>query len=267
MKVKMPQYDGDGTLSILVHAPAKVGKSTFASTAPSPVLVLDAEGGWRFIRKAGFTGDAIRKKFWDPSKTPPPRYDGTWNVCIVTVRKWQTILLVNQWLQRGQHDFRSIILDSITEVQRRCKANLVGDEQMRIQDWGTLLNQMDGVIRGFRDIVLLPDSSVRCVVFIAETGMDAGKWRPAMQGQIRRSLPYWVDICGFLFTEVEQDANGQNTGIIRKLLISPHQQYECGERVQGILGSVVTGPNISNMLSDIFGSPDIQECITERNST
>ena len=45
----------ENSLSVLIHAAAKVGKSTLSSTAPPPILVLDVEGSWKFIREAGFT--------------------------------------------------------------------------------------------------------------------------------------------------------------------------------------------------------------------
>ena len=72
----------DASLSILVHGASKTGKSTLTSTAPLPICVLDAEGGWRFISEAGFqSGKPLRRIPWDPNKTvQPPRYDGTWDV-------------------------------------------------------------------------------------------------------------------------------------------------------------------------------------------
>ena len=243
------------TLSMLVHAPSKVGKSTLYSTAPLPILVLDVEGSWKFIRSAGFKGTPLRKREWDPMQGPPPIPDGTWEVCVVNVRQWETLTQVYMWLTQAPYYFMSVIVDSVTEAQRKLKSNLRGLEQMRIQDWGDLLVRMDNWIRQMRDLVLIPGSPVRFVGFIAETEMKDGKWRPAMQGQIGRALPYWVDICGYLYTENESDANGQNTQKVKKLLImSDHPQFESGERVQGLLGDVVRQPNITEMMNTIFGT-------------
>lgn len=234
----------DAVLSILVHAPAKVGKSTFSWTAPTPTLIIDAEGGTKFLR--------ARKVYWDPFQGHPPVHDGTWDVCIVKVQKWQTIELVEQYLLQHKHSFTSLVVDSITELQRVCKSNLRGMDAMRIQDWGSLLAQMDNKIRGFRDLTLIDASPIRCVVFIAESKKIDGKWRPFMQGQIGTSLPYWVDVCGYLFVTTEQDENGQPTEQVRNLLISPHDEYEAGERVQGRLPGVVAKPNILDMLNQIY---------------
>jgi hypothetical protein len=249
------------TISILLHASSKIGKSTLTSTVPFPLCVLDAEGGWRFIKKRGFNGTPIRIKQWNPSLEEPPTYDGTWDVCHVTISTWQDILNAYVRLTQQPHQFRSIVLDSISELQRKCKSNLVGTEQMKIQDWGTLLNQMDSVIRGFRDLNLLP-GSVQCVVFIAETKFTNDKWRPYMQGQIGTTMPYWVDICGYLYAEAEvdpADPNGQATINVRKLLVGPHPQIESGERVQGALPGIVRDPDITEMMKAIFGP----ECLEE----
>jgi hypothetical protein len=157
----MTEFGPEERLSILVHGGSKLGKSTLTGTAPKPVLVLDAEGSWRFI--------PVRKVYWDPTQGGPPECDGTWDACIVSVREWGTVTLVYQWLSQYVTCFTSVVIDSITELQRRCKHNLKGSEAMKIADWGTLLSQMDGTIRGFRDLTLIPQLNVRCVVFVAET--------------------------------------------------------------------------------------------------
>lgn len=238
------ENDPEAVLSILVHAPSKVGKSTLSWTTPGPTLILDAEGGTKFLR--------ARKVYWNPLEGPPPEYNGSWDVCITKIHSWQTIELADAYLRQHAHGFVSLVLDSITEMQRVCKANLRGTEQMRIQDWGALLTQMDMKIRGFRDLTLITESPIKCVVLIAETKKVDGKWRPFMQGQIGTSLPYWVDICGYLFVDNELDENGQPTAQVRKLLISPHDDYETGERVQGRLPSIVDKPNILDMINTIY---------------
>lgn len=235
VQMPYPMYTVEQRLSMLIHAQSKKGKSTLSATAPRPVLVLDAEGSWRFI--------PARIKSWDPNIEAPPVWDGTWDVCIVTVNQWNTVNLVYQWLTQTQipMPFTSLVVDSITEIQRRCKKNLKGTEAMQIQDWGVLLAVMDDVIRGFRDLTLLATSSIRCVVFVAETRQNNdGRWVPYMQGQIATSLPYWVDICGYLYPDYEKDENNQPTREVRKLWIGPHGSIESGERVQGRLGYELT---------------------------
>ncbi len=242
----------DQVLSILIHGASKAGKSTLTSTAPTPILVIDAEGSWKFIRQAGFnSGVPLRKVTWDPIN-PPPRWDGTWDACYVAVANWGTMQRVFRWLTQTEHDFVSIILDSITELQRRLKTNIASDGIIKGYDgWGQLLVQMDGLIRGFRDLTIAP-GPVRCVVFIAETREENGKWRPYMQGQISVSLPYWVDICGYLYQTRANDENNNPTVKVVNLYVGTHPQFESGERVQGALPDNVVNPTIIGIIDTIY---------------
>lgn len=243
------------TLSILVHANSKVGKSTLAATCPFPICLFDAEGGTKFLAGSNVLAQRLGRPMvfvpWDPT-LPPPVYDGTWDAAVVTIRSWHDMQLASQWLVQGQHHFTSLVVDSITEIQRRAKQNLKGTEAMQIQDWGQLLAVMDGVIRGLRDLTIDPYNSIRVSMFIAETRQTDGKWRPYMQGQIGTSLPYWVDVCGYLYVDMAQDAEGQYTIPTRQLLVGPHPMYEAGERVQGLVGPVISNPDIYQMLEAIY---------------
>ena len=242
----------DQALSMLVHGPSKAGKSTLYYTGPLPLQVLYAEGSTKFITEQGFkSGNKIRKTYWNPLAGPPPRHDGTWEICVVQVTNWQIIDLAYQHLCVSPHDFKSVTLDSVTEVQRKCKANL-GVSAMQQQDWGKLLDAMDKLIRGLRDLTIVPGNALQVAVFIAETKMKDGKWRPYMQGAVETSLPYWVDICGYLYQEATADANGQATGKQVNMLCTNHPQYEAGERVQGRLPDVIAGPNITDILNVIY---------------
>jgi hypothetical protein len=240
-------------ISILIHGASKAGKSTVTSTAPLPLLVIDAEGSWKFIREQGFrSGIPLRKKTWDPLE-PPPRHDGTWDVAYVSIDSWESIQRVVGWLSSGQHDFVSIVLDSITELQRRLKTNISGDGVVKGYDgWGAVLARMDQLIRGIRDLTINAYQPVCCVIFIAETVERNGKWRPYMQGQIATSLPYWVDLCGYLYQSREADENGNMTRKVVNLFIGSHDQFESGERVQGLLPDNIINPNVSGMLDTIY---------------
>ena len=232
-------------LSLLVHAGSKVGKTTLASTAPKPILLLDAEGGSKFLPHS--------KTYWDPLTGPPPNWDGSWEICVVIVRQFDTLAHVYQWLVMHPHHFRSLCIDSITEVQRRCKEQLVGTSDMKQQNWGTLLTKMEQLIRQFRDLTLHPSNPLSAAVFIAETRQTNGKWIPYMQGQIATSLPYLMDVIGYLYvSDVPDEYDPLVVHKERQLLVVPHPQFEAGERVQGRLGDVVRQPDVSSMLTTVY---------------
>lgn len=253
------------TLSLLVHAHSKIGKTTLAATSPRPICILDAEGGSKFLSGspaiAAKLGRPLAIVPWDPTG-PPPTPDGTWDAAVVTVRSWQDVQLAWQWLSQGSHYFATLVVDSITEIQRRAKANLKGTEAMLIQDWGQLLTVMDTVIRGLRDLTIDTYNPIQVALFIAETRQTDGKWGPYMQGQISTALPYWMDIVGYLYVDQEPDENGQYTVPVRKLLVAPHPLYEAGERVQGLVGPVIENPDITAILDAVYPNYQPQETVT-----
>lgn len=232
-------------LSFLIHADSKIGKSWLADTAPAPRLCLDAEGGIDWTPSL--------KTEWDPTTQPPPVYDGTWETCVVRVKNFMTIEYVGQWLASGQHPFKSVSMDSVSEVQQRCIDAIAGADQMSTPNWGELLRKMTKLLREFRDYTLHPINSLEAVTIVAMSKQDQnGKWRPDAQGALFNKMPYYFDLIGYLFIQTMDDGTK-----LRRLLCSPHQMYEAGERLGGRLPEVVDNPNITKMLDMMYGAPQL----------
>lgn len=228
-------------INLIVFGGSKVGKSTLGDTTPAPRLVLDAEAGSRFTPS--------RKVRWDPASQKPPVPDGTWDTALVAVRSYRDVLRAYEWLASGQHPFRSVVLDSISEIQQRAVDDIAGSNVMQTQDWGTLLRNLSDLIRKFRDLVSHPTRPLDAIVVIAmaRQGSD-GTWKPFMQGQIATLMPYYVDVCSYLGVVPLEDGT-----TIRRLFVGTFPGFETGERVGGRLGTYVDGPNISTMLAAIRG--------------
>ena len=113
------------SLSILVHGASKVGKSWMGDSTPAPRLILDAEGGSRFTPS--------KKVVWDPLTEEPPKASEDWDTCIVYVKDYDTVLKAYDWLNQSNHPFKSVVLDSISEIQQRCVDSIAGVKAMRIQ--------------------------------------------------------------------------------------------------------------------------------------
>jgi hypothetical protein len=239
----------DRSLTIMVYGESKVGKSTFAVTAPYPRLMLDVEGGHRFL--------PINVKYWDPMREEPPQADGTWDTVVVQVRDYDVVMKTFQWLQSGKHQFKSLIIDSISELQVKCMDNIAGTEQMKMQQWGELLRHMGALLRDLRDLTMHPTQPLEAVVLtaMARKGQD-GVYRPYLQGQLAVQAPYFYDILGAI--TVEQVPNPdpmQPPYKVRRMYVERTPDYEAGERVQGRLGKIVEQENlgIERMLDMVFG--------------
>jgi hypothetical protein len=190
----------------------------------------------------------INRVLWDPFTGPPPVWDGTWDTCIVYVRDIRTVDIAYQWLVSGQHTFRSVIVDSISEIQKRAKDSIVGLGDMRQNDWGTLLTQQEALIRNLRDLTLHPIRPVQAFVLIAFTREMNGRSSPYVQGALAVTMPYFLDVIGYLYPQPMEDGS-----VLRRMLVSPHPQFEAGERVGGRLGAVVDKPNMERMLHTVYG--------------
>jgi hypothetical protein len=230
------------SLSVLVHADSKVGKSTLADTAPAPRLLIDSEMGARFLQS--------RKVTWNPMTEAPPIWDDSWDTCVVVCRDYTTFLKCYEWLNSGMHPFRSVIIDSVTELQVRVKDNIAPSGRLERDTWGDLLTHMERVIRQFRDLTEHPVRPIEALVLTAMTSLRDGKWRPYVQGALATKMPYFLDVIGYLYVDhIPSEDPTQPPSKIRRLLTSNSDMFEAGERVQGIIDQ----PNISTMLDYIYG--------------
>jgi hypothetical protein len=233
----------------MVYGESKVGKSTFAVTAPYPRLMLDVEGGHRFL--------PINVKYWDPIREEPPQADGTWDTVVVQVRDYDVVMKAFQWLQSGKHQFKSLIIDSISELQVKCMDNIAGTEQMKMQQWGDLLRPMGALLRDLRDLTMHPTQPLEAVVLtaMARKGQD-GVYRPYLQGQLAIQAPYFYDVLGAITVETVANPDPlQPAYKVRRMYVERTPEYEAGERVQGRLGKIVEQGDlgVERMLDMVFG--------------
>lgn len=229
----------DWGINMIVHGPSKSGKSWLGDTTPAPRLVLDAEAGSRFTPS--------KKIRWDPVSQSPPEPDGSWETALVAVRDFRTVQKSFEWLNAGVTPFKSVVIDSISEVQQRCVDDISGTNQMAQQDWGQLLRIVSDTLRKFRDLTTHPVTPMDAVVVIAMSRQRDGNWEPYVQGQLSVTMPYYFDLCTYLAPV----ANPETGEIVRRLFIGTFPGFVTGERVGGSLGTYIDNPNVSGMLTTI----------------
>lgn len=226
-------------LAILIHGDSGVGKSWLAGTAPPPTLILDLEGRARYLPAHIAPG----KVSWDPSQ-PPPQPDGTWSHCIVTATKFQTLELVYQWLQSGQTPFKSVVIDSLMEAQKRFIDGLAGTKTLEQQDWGDVLRTLERAVRDYRDLTIVESNGVQVVVLTVGTKTNpAGKLAPLLQGQLQLTLPFYMDAVGYLYPVHD------NGTVQRNLLVQPTQLVVAKDGTDSLGGPVIENPNLTELFS------------------
>lgn len=227
------------TLAAVVHGESGAGKSFFGGSTPVPRLILDAEGGSRYVK-------AHRRRVkWDPLSESPPEWDGSWDACVVPVLDWPTLSAAYQWLATGEHPFRTVIVDSLTEAQKRLVDDVAGTDQPTLQDWGTIGRHFEDMIRKLRDLTFHDKKPIEAVLLLCLSHLRDGETRPFLKGQIELNLPAFVDVVGYLYAEAQAGM------IVRRMLIEPANNIIAKDRTGALVerfGPIVTEANFSEWL-------------------
>lgn len=231
---------------MLIHGESKAGKSTVAASLPKPLLYLDVESAARFL--------PLRKIVWDP-RNPPPKVDkAVWDTCVVAVREWTDAVLALDWLKYHDHPFRSVSVDSISELQYRNIEATAGRDQVKIADWGQVLREVGGFVRDLRDLTMHPFHPLRAVCITSMSKVEGnGFIHPQLQGQLSGIITYLMDITAYLSVEV--GPGGVEKRVLRTRRLPG--RIEAGERVGGRILPLIELPVVSG---------DTQEEISRKNT-
>lgn len=168
-------------MCIAIYGAPGTGKTTLAAQAAlsdlgKPVLVIDAEGGSRAI--------AHMK-----------------DVYIADVKTWQEVVDVSNTVANTKNEFKTVVLDNMSEFQQMNLKRIVGNGLPQIQHYGQNTNEMLGFVRLWRDIAR--DSGLN-VIFIAWESPE----KDESTGIIKRDLgftpslakqfPGIIDLVGYL---------------------------------------------------------------------
>lgn len=235
------------SLSLLVHGKSKAGKSLLGVSGAIPRVLLDVESAAHLL--------PINAVIWDPM-FPPPEPDGTWDTAVVQVNTWDDAARALQALQSRPHPFKSLSLDSISELQNKCINKIAGEAQVKLQDWGTALRMMGGYCRQVRDLTKHPHNPLNSVVVTSMSRQDGDSkiWEPYLQGQMKAVLPYLFDVNAFLVKHDVLDGGAWVT--VRDLYteedpLSP-LKFTAGSRISGRIPNplrldVITGDTLEEV--------------------
>lgn len=149
--------------------------------------------------------------------------------------------------------YRTVVIDSITEVQKYCMYQLlsmdIGSSGVKLDvepqtaqfaEWGKNAEMIRLLIRSFRDLPMH-------VVFVAaeqEVEDDRKQLikRPALPGKLAKEIQGFLDVVGYLYGAVSDD------GMRRRLYLTPGRTWDAKSRTTWITGNYLDDPTMALLM-------------------
>ena len=261
-KMEMPEeYSETTRIKALIYGESGVGKTTLAGTSQDVpemknAINIDAESGHKVL---SYRGDIPRIRV--------SNYHGLANVFeffkkYVAARdanNTEVLIEMEAMARRVDKEtikepqiFNTLILDSLTELQKMCMYQILSidlnnqrldmtPESPEWQDWGQSYEMIQLLMRRFRDLDMN-------VIFVAGAQRDQDDrkrmvYQPMLPGKLSTGILYYVDHVGFMHT-----MKSETGGIIRRLYLSAAgSTYLAKNRFRNFKDSYMDDPTMAKL--------------------
>lgn len=221
----------------LVYADAGMGKTVLCASAPNPIIVSNESG------LLSLSPQNIARVYGENA----PGVSYNLNVAQVTTVNDLTEIL--DWLEKSNEakQFQTVCLDSISEIAEVVLNNAKRQVKDPRQAYGELIEKMESVIRGYRDLVGKHVYMTAKMEPTKDEMTGVVKYGPSMPGnKLQSKLPYFFDEVFRL--GVNKDAQGNS---FRFLQTQPDLQFVAKDR-SGALAAMEY-PHLASVFNKISG--------------
>lgn len=223
---------GDPTLKplvvMLVYGEGGVGKTTFASTAPNPIIA-DCENGAKYFGLRGI------------------------KVNVAQIEKWSDMREFLDYVKNEANKVETVVIDPIGELMDKLKKFMVatGDTKLVQKDGNPTMAGWGWLKKTFKDYLKVLRDSGKNVILIAhiEESKDEDRIvkRPKIETKISDDIVNMVDIVGYM-TVVQQEGETK-----RIIIVDPGNDKFTAKDRTGQLGRVIE-PDFSKIIEVCQGT-------------
>jgi len=233
----------DSFLNILIYGNPGAGKTVLAGSADKvpemrPVLVVDVEAGTESLRNT---------------------YPG---VETVRVTNWKQMQDVYNELYAGGHGFNTVVLDSLTEIQKFSMYNIMTELVAKKEDadpdvpgmreWGKNIEQIRRFVRGFRDLQM---NTIFTALMKSDKDSKSGvtTMKPYLSGKLADEVAGFLDIVVYYY--VKQIGTNEDATFKRLLLTQATEQQVAKDRT-GQLPMIIEDPTMEVLYKYMTSTPN-----------
>lgn len=215
------------SLVMLVYGEGGVGKTTFASTAPNPILA-DCEGGAKYFGLRGITMD------------------------VAPIETWSDIGEFVKMIRTSPYN--TIVIDPIGELMEKQKRfiiarkepkNVQRDGSLTMGGWGTLKDNMRAIIKELRDC----GKHILIIAHVDEkTDEQRMVKRPLILTKLSEEIINMVDVVGYMTQIRNEDGN-----VKRVIIVDPESDKYTAKDRTGQLGRIIE-PDFQKIINACQGT-------------
>lgn len=222
-------------VKVLLYGRNGQGKTRIAATAPKPLLLDVNERGTQSVRNyPGF----MRR-----------------------IDRWEDLTYAYWYLREGNHNFESVILDTLTMAQNMCMRHVLKEAEDRDPNrepsmpdrrtWGKMGELMKPLMLNFRNLDMN-------VIFVAQERVmgdpdsdDVLEHVPDLSPNPRGFATASVGIIGRVYQKkvrtIDKKTKKETEVWETRMLVGPHDEYTTKDRT-GQLGRIVRNPTVPMMI-------------------